>query len=83
MGNRKRIVTGSTKGGRCLIPAFVICSVLLLITCSSVSAEEFPAHYTSLKTRLAQGWNTWKTRSVLAHVKLPEAPMPRLKDHGN
>jgi putative isomerase len=28
--------------------------------------------YAELKTRLAQGWNTWNTRSVLSHVLLPE-----------
>ncbi len=29
--------------------------------------------YEALKHRLAQGWNTWNTRSVLSHVLLPEA----------
>jgi putative isomerase len=29
--------------------------------------------YDDLKRRLAQGWNTWNTRSVLSHVLLPEA----------
>jgi hypothetical protein len=29
--------------------------------------------YEALKRRLAQGWNTWNTRSVLSHVLLPEA----------
>lgn len=29
--------------------------------------------YKELKRRLAQGWNTWNTRSVLSHVRLPEA----------
>lgn len=28
--------------------------------------------YDDLKLRLAQGWNTWNTRSVLSHVLLPE-----------
>lgn len=28
--------------------------------------------YTELKQRLATGWNTWNTRSVLSHVLLPE-----------
>jgi putative isomerase len=28
--------------------------------------------YTDLKKRLASGWNTWNTRSVLSHVLLPE-----------
>ena len=30
------------------------------------------APYTALKARLARGWNTWNTRSVLSHVLLPE-----------
>ena len=29
--------------------------------------------YEQLKKRLARGWNTWNTRSVLSHVLLPEA----------
>jgi len=28
--------------------------------------------YQTLKLRLASGWNTWNTRSVLSHVRLPE-----------
>lgn len=28
--------------------------------------------YEDLKAKLAQGWNTWNTRSVLSHVHLPE-----------
>jgi len=30
------------------------------------------AEYARLKQRLASGWNTWNTRSVLSHVLLPE-----------
>lgn len=29
--------------------------------------------YAQLKSHLAQGWNTWNTRSVLSHVLLPES----------
>ena len=29
-------------------------------------------NYTELKRKLAAGWNTWNTRSVLSHVLLPE-----------
>ena len=28
--------------------------------------------YSELKRRLAAGWNTWNTRSVLSHVRLPD-----------
>jgi hypothetical protein len=30
------------------------------------------SEYEALQKRLAQGWNTWNTRSVLSHVLLPE-----------
>ncbi|MCD6291091.1 MAG: hypothetical protein J7M34_11355, partial [Anaerolineae bacterium] len=30
------------------------------------------SEYETLKERLARGWNTWNTRSVLSHVLLPE-----------
>ncbi|HET6441189.1 MAG TPA: hypothetical protein VFH53_02340 [Phycisphaerae bacterium] len=30
------------------------------------------SEYENLKKRLAAGWNTWNTRSVLSHVLLPE-----------
>jgi hypothetical protein len=30
------------------------------------------SEYAELKKRLASGWNTWNTRSVLSHVLLPE-----------
>ncbi|MBN1250135.1 MAG: hypothetical protein JXC32_20895 [Anaerolineae bacterium] len=30
------------------------------------------AAYEELQARLAQGWNTWNTRSVLSHVLMPE-----------
>ena len=34
--------------------------------------------YRDIQKRLAQGWNTWDTRSVLSHVLLPEALSIRL-----
>ncbi len=30
------------------------------------------SQYTEMQKKLAQGWNTWNTRSVLSHVLLPE-----------
>jgi len=30
------------------------------------------SHYAELQAGLAQGWNTWNTRSVLSHVLLPQ-----------
>jgi len=40
---------------------------------------------TKLKTKLAKGWNTWNTRSVLSHVLLPEgfALNLQIKDSGS
>ena len=29
------------------------------------------SEWAAMKARLAQGWNTWDTRSVLSHVLLP------------
>jgi hypothetical protein len=34
-------------------------------------AGEIMTPYDELKQRLAHGWNTWNTRSVLSHVLLP------------
>lgn len=41
--------------------------------------------YRNVQKRLAQGWNTWDTRSVLNHVLLPEALRIRLgvKDYAS
>jgi hypothetical protein len=36
------------------------------------AASDVPHEYREIKARLIQGWNTWNTRSVLAHVVLPE-----------
>jgi hypothetical protein len=35
-------------------------------------------HYEQLQNALAQGWNTWDTRSVLSHVHLPSGLIFRL-----
>jgi hypothetical protein len=44
-----------------------------------------PIEYTLLKRRLARGWNTWNTRSVLSHVLLPHglAINLGLKEYGS
>ena len=34
--------------------------------------KNLSSSYATLKARLARGWNTWNTRSVLSHVLLPE-----------
>jgi putative isomerase len=35
-------------------------------------AQGYTDTYENIKKRLARGWNTWNTRSVLSHVLLPE-----------
>jgi len=44
-------------------------------TASGLPADARPggSEYARLQERLASGWNTWHTRSVLTHVLLPEA----------
>jgi len=39
-------------------------------TCAS--SLKLGSEYAQLKQKLASGWNTWNTRSVLSHVLLPE-----------
>ena len=46
---------------------FLICFLFLENQAFTPSQE-----YDSLQRKLATGWNTWNTRSVLSHVLLPE-----------
>ncbi len=51
---------------------------LLVFSCSfclfaSSKQGDPQQEYIKLKKKLAKGWNTWNTRSVLSHVLLPEA----------
>jgi putative isomerase len=56
---------------------FLICCLIpVLLSCNPKSGSK-QADYTGneladLKTKLAKGWNTWDTRSVMTHVLLPE-----------
>ncbi len=56
--------------------SLIFCFLSFLISCTGNELEK-------LNTQLAQGWNTWDTRSVLSHVLLPEgfALHLQLKDH--
>ncbi|MGM9511728.1 MGH1-like glycoside hydrolase domain-containing protein [Larkinella sp. GY13] len=47
---------------------------LLLLTTFTVKAQTTTSEelYRQLQTKLASGWNTWNTRSVLSHVLLPQ-----------
>ena len=55
---------------------FFILILIVNITVSPANSQKMPGHkypeYLKIKERLAQGWNTWNTRSVLCYVKLPE-----------
>jgi hypothetical protein len=50
---------------------FVITSLLPTPAAAVENGKENPEHL-AIKQRLARGWNTWNTRSVLSHTLLPE-----------
>ena len=53
----------------------ILLHIVLLFGCYNVvthlNAQTPEEHYASVQKRLATGWNTWDTRSVLTHVLLP------------
>jgi len=62
------------KKTKCL---FLILSLVpFLISCNgkppSRPGDRAGSEWAAMKARLARGWNTWDTRSVLTHVLLPE-----------
>jgi putative isomerase len=46
--------------------------LISLVSTSSVIAQENSSQYQELQRSLAQGWNTWNTRSVASQVLLPQ-----------
>lgn len=46
---------------------------LLFFSCDIIHKHNPSKEYSELNKRLAQGWNTWNTRSVLSHVLLPQS----------
>jgi len=65
--------------GRCraripsvIAAVFVAASLLPSAVNSADGGSKEPPEYQAIKQRLARGWNTWNTRSVLAHTLLPE-----------
>ena len=66
---------------------YLVCFLIpIFISCNSKDTRHRSAQndYTGeelalLKTQIAQGWNTWDTRSVLTHVLLPEGFALELK----
>ena len=59
---------------------FFICSVMVFLIAAgyekangqSLSKEYTGKELENLQTKLAKGWNTWNTHSVMSHVLLPE-----------
>ncbi len=65
-----------TGGCRARIPSviaavLVTASLLPPAVAADNGGQEHP-EYVAIKQRLARGWNTWNTRSVLSHTLLPE-----------
>jgi putative isomerase len=54
---------------RLIVPA---AAVLLVLPAAASSAQTVSPEYAAVQQRLASGWNTWDTRSVLTQVLLPE-----------
>ncbi len=46
--------------------------LFLLLACGESKISTPEQEYLAIKKKLANGWNTWNTRSVLSHVLLPE-----------
>jgi putative isomerase len=68
------------------IPLVVFAAFLLLMCsmlCAAGTASYQPApnspEYTELQKKLAVGWNTWDTNSVLTHVLLPQGLAIKLR----
>jgi len=55
-----------------LIAAVLAAASLLPMTAEATDASQENPEYLAIKQRLARGWNTWNTRSVLSHTLLPE-----------
>lgn len=51
---------------------YLSCLCALLLFTHILAAQTPQAQYDSLQNKLARGWNTWNTQSVLSHVLLPE-----------
>jgi hypothetical protein len=53
----------------------LLLTIIFLISLTDLPGQNFPKRspeYEKVQENLAQGWNTWNTRSVLSHVFLPE-----------
>jgi hypothetical protein len=63
------------KKSKCIVYRLLLICCLALppleLAADNVRGYEYP-QYKKIRDRLARGWNTWNTRSVLSHVLLPE-----------
>jgi hypothetical protein len=55
-----------------VIAALFVAASLLPAVCAADNGGQEDPEYLAIKQRLARGWNTWNTRSVLSHTLLPE-----------
>jgi putative isomerase len=55
-----------------VIAALFVAASLLAAVCAADNGGQEDPEYLAIKQRLARGWNTWNTRSVLSHTLLPE-----------
>lgn len=51
--------------------------IILQVSINGYSQKNNDSYYSGIeyiqkKSKIARGWNTWNTRSVLSHVLLPE-----------
>ncbi len=56
----------------CVIAVIFVATSLLPLVCAADNDGQENPEYLAIKQRLARGWNTWNTRSVLSHTLLPE-----------
>jgi hypothetical protein len=63
-------------GCRGRIPSLIAAIIAASLSAQPVASAEVEGHlrpeYLEIKQRLARGWNTWNTRSVLSPTLLPE-----------
>ena len=50
----------------------ISCCIVILLSSSTSKTPKKTEEKSKLNSRLAKGWNTWNTRSVLSFVLLPE-----------
>ncbi len=64
--------------------ALLLCGGVCVLCCEAQGAVPRSKDYEALQQRLARGWNTWDTHSVMTEVLLPEGLAVRvgIKDQG-